>query len=74
MSSWIFYITDGLNTMTAVVGAGDSYSEAEFDALAKFDTSITGRDDYAERSPVKEVIYSTISTAVSGGDMPGLIL
>jgi hypothetical protein len=73
MDSWIFYITDGCSKMTAVVGSGESYSLAEADALAKFDTSISGRDDYAERAVIREAVYSTISTE-SDGDMPGLIL
>lgn len=73
MHSWIFYITDGLGTMTAVVGSGETISEAEVDALTKLDTAISGRDDYSERSQVEEVIYSTISTE-QDNDMPGLIL
>jgi hypothetical protein len=73
MHSWIFYITDGLSTMTAVVGAGESRSDAEADALAKLDTSISNRDDYAARAVIQEVVYSTIGTEMDG-DMPGLIL
>jgi hypothetical protein len=73
MHSWIFYITDGLSTMTAVVGAGESRSEAEVAALVKFDSSISGRDDYAARAVIQEVIYSTLGTELDS-DMPGLIL
>lgn len=73
MDSYIFYLTDSLSTMTAVVGSGESIAEAEGDALAKWDTAVSGRDDYADRTPIIEVIYSTISTEDSDS-MPGLIL
>ena len=74
MNDWIFYFTDSLSTMTAVVGSGESQSEAEADARTKWDTAFSGRDDYASRSPIIEVIDSTISTEVDGDGMPGLVL
>ena len=74
MDSWIFYITDSLSTMTAVVGTGESRSEAEVDARTKWDGAVDGRDDYESRIPITEVIYSTISTEAGGDGMVGLIL
>lgn len=74
MNSWIFYITDNLRTMTAVVGDGNTQSEAEADAKTKWDAAVSGRGDYPQRVPIREVIYSTISTKVDGNDMAGLIL
>lgn len=74
MNSWIFYLTDSLNTMTAVAGEGELIADAEVDALAKWDTAISGREDYAERAHIVGVIYSAIATEPSGDDMPGLIL
>ena len=73
MDSWIFYFTDSLGTRTAVVGAGDSMGEAEVDALAKWGTAMSGRDDYGTRSPIVSSIYSEITTELDG-DMPGLVL
>jgi hypothetical protein len=74
MNSWIFYFTDSLGHMTAVVGSGESISEAEDDAKTKWDTAVSGRDDYAERSPIVEIVYSMISTEEGGDEMPGLLL
>lgn len=74
MNSWIFYMTDSLGSMSAVVGIGTDIAEAEAAAHVKWDALASGRPDYAERSPIAGVIYSTISTKLNSDDMPGLIL
>lgn len=74
MNSWIFYLTDSKHTMSAVVGTSDNIATAEEDALAKWDTAVSGLDDYAERTPIINVLYSTLSTELDDKDIPGLIL
>lgn len=74
MNSWIFYFTDSLNTVTAVVGAGTSMEEAKTTALAKWDTFASGRPDYTDRAPVVDVIDAELTTLSDSDDMPGLIL
>lgn len=74
MDNYIFYITDSMGSMVAVVGSGDSQDEAEVDARVKWDGVVDSRDDYQSRIPITEIIYSTIDTGLDGDEMPGLIL
>lgn len=74
MVSCIFYLTDSLRTMTAVLGTGETKSAAEADALVLWDTTFSGRTDYAERTPIIEIIDSGLSTELGNNSMPGLVL
>lgn len=73
MNSWIFYFTDSMSSMVAVVGSGETREEGEAAALSKWDTAASLLDDYAERSPIMEIVYSGLSTELDG-DLPGLLL
>lgn len=74
MNSCIFYFTDSLRTMTAVVGSGTNPSECEADARAKWAALVAGRPDNGERSPIVEVLNAGLSTELGRDAMPGLIL
>ena len=74
MNSWIFYITDSLGSMTAVVGSGGNQTEAEDGARVKWAALYDSREDFGHRAPIVEVIYSTISTEADSNEMVGLIL
>lgn len=60
MNSWIFYLTDGLGSTTAVVGTGADLSAAETEALAKWDAEISSRGDYAQRAPIVGTNHSML--------------
>lgn len=74
MNTWIFYFTDSLRTMTAVAGVGVNRTEGEADARAKWEALVSGRPDYATRTPIIECIYSGLTTELDGDAMPGLLL
>ncbi len=60
--TFIFYITDSLDSVTAVVGTGADHSAAEAEAIAKWDAAISGRSDYAQRAPVVATNYSMLGS------------
>lgn len=74
MHSWLFYLTDSLGTMIAVVGDGDTRTDAEAAALANWESLTSSREDYGARSPIVEVIYAEISTETGSDDLPKLLL
>ena len=86
--TYIFYLTDSLDSATAVVGVGADKNAAEADALAKWGAAISSRVDYGERAPIVATTFSLLSASedvptladlqkIMGTDpddtMPGLI-
>ena len=70
MASWLFTIVDTAHDTAMVVGDGDTVEDADTDARAKWDTAISGRDDYSDRAP----IISCSAGPATDNDPPTLIL
>ena len=71
MNDWLFLIIDSARDTTLVAGSGATVEDAEVDAVAKWHTEMSARDDYVDRTPV---LFCSPQGATTFGDLPTLIL
>jgi len=60
---WIVKIIDNAMDTVEVLGDGSNESEAEVDALAKWDAVMQARDDYEDRLPASAIGIRSLSDA-----------